>query len=65
MKEVFKEIFKEILASIKVHKIRSVFTGFGVAWDMFILIVLLGVGNGFRSGMLSMFCGSGFRKRDE
>lgn len=52
-----QEILKEILASIKVHKTRSIMTGFGVAWGMFILIVLLGAGNGFRYGMLSMFSG--------
>ena len=52
-----KNVFKEILASIKMHKVRSMLTGFGVAWGMFILIVLLGAGNGFRSGMLSMFSG--------
>lgn len=52
-----KEVVKEIFASIRVHKIRSILTGFGVAWGMFILIVLLGAGNGFRSGMLSLFSG--------
>jgi putative ABC transport system permease protein len=52
-----KEILKEIAASIKEHKARSILTGFGIAWGMFILIVLLGAGNGFRSGMLAMFSG--------
>lgn len=52
-----KEVLKEIFASISVHKTRSVLTGFGVAWGMFILIVLLGAGNGFRTGMLSIFSG--------
>ncbi len=32
-------------------------TGFSIAWGIFILIVLLGAGNGFRSGMLAMFSG--------
>jgi putative ABC transport system permease protein len=52
-----REIVKEILASIQQHKARSVLTGFGIAWGMFILIVLLGAGNGFRTGMLAMFSG--------
>jgi putative ABC transport system permease protein len=52
-----KEILKEIATSIKEHKARSILTGFGIAWGMFILIVLLGAGNGFRSGMLAMFSG--------
>ncbi len=52
-----KEILKEILASIKSHKIRFLLTGFGIAWGMFILIVLLGAGNGFRTGVLNLFQG--------
>jgi len=52
-----KEILKEIANSIKEHKARSILMGFGIAWGMFILIVLLGAGNGFRSGMLAMFSG--------
>ena len=53
-----KEILKEILSSISQHKARSILTGFGIAWGMFILILLLGAGNGFRQGMLSLnlFC---------
>jgi putative ABC transport system permease protein len=52
-----KEVLREIDASIKEHKARSILTGFGIAWGIFILIVLLGAGNGFRSGMLAMFSG--------
>ncbi len=51
------EVLQEVYASIKEHKARSILTGFGVAWGMFILIVLLGAGNGFRSGILNMFSG--------
>lgn len=51
------EIFQEVFASIKQHKTRSTLTGFGVAWGMFILIILLGAGQGFRSGVLNMFSG--------
>ncbi|MBS5907503.1 MAG: ABC transporter permease [Dysgonomonas mossii] len=50
-----KEIIKEILASMKAHKARSILTGFGVTWGIFILIILLAAGNGFRSGMLALF----------
>jgi len=32
-------------------------TGFSIAWGIFILIVLLGAGNGFRSGILAIFSG--------
>jgi putative ABC transport system permease protein len=51
------EVLQEVIASIKVHKARSILTGFGIAWGIFILIVLLGAGNGFRTGMLAMFSG--------
>jgi putative ABC transport system permease protein len=52
-----KEVLKEIIASVSQHKMRSILTGFGIAWGMFILILLLGAGNGFRHGMLSLFSG--------
>jgi len=52
-----KEVFQEVFYSISRHKMRSLLTGFGVAWGMFILIVLLGAGNGFRAGILNMFSG--------
>lgn len=50
-----KEILKEVYSSISRHKMRSLLTGFGIAWGIFILIVLLGAGNGFRSGILTIF----------
>lgn len=49
------ELLKETYSSIKQHKSRSVLTGSGITWGIFILIVLLGIGNGFRHGMLNMF----------
>jgi len=52
-----KEVLQEVIVSIKEHKLRSILTGFGIAWGIFILIVLLGAGNGFRSGTLNMFSG--------
>ena len=36
---------------------RSFLTGFSVSWGIFILILLLGAGNGFRAGMLNVFRG--------
>lgn len=52
-----KEVLKEVYSSILQHKLRSLLTGFGIAWGIFILLVLLAAGNGFRSGMLAMFGG--------
>lgn len=53
----FAELLNEVYSSIKQHKIRSFLTGFGISWGIFILILLLGAGNGFRAGMLDMFSG--------
>ena len=36
---------------------RSFLTGFSVSWGIFILILLLGAGNGFRAGVLNVFSG--------
>ncbi len=55
--EVWWEIIKEVYSSISQHKLRSLLTGFGITWGMLILIILLGAGNGFRSGILNMFSG--------
>ena len=52
-----KEQLFEVFASLKQHKVRSVLTGFSITWGIFILIVLLGAGNGFRDGMLNLFSG--------
>lgn len=51
------EILREVFSSISQHKSRSLLTGFGVAWGIFLLIILLGAGQGFRSGVLKMFSG--------
>lgn len=48
-------LLSENIHSIKRHKARTILTGIGITWGMFILILLLGIGNSFRNGVLSLF----------
>jgi putative ABC transport system permease protein len=49
------EIIHEIFASLRQHKTRTILTGFGVAWGIFILIVLVGAGRGLQHGVMKNF----------
>jgi putative ABC transport system permease protein len=46
MRDIFGEIFRALWA----HKLRSFLTMFGIAWGVGSLLLLVGVGEGFRSG---------------
>ena len=46
---------EEILAALKYNKLRTTMTGLSVSWGIFILIVLLGAGNGLQNGVTSNF----------
>lgn len=48
---------QEIWVTISRNKLRSALTGFGVFWGIFMLIFLIGMGNGFESGVLRTFSG--------
>src|ERR1700746_3116543 len=44
------DIFAQILRNLWAHKLRSFLTMFGIAWGVGSLLLLVGVGGGFRSG---------------
>ena len=45
------DIYKEIWQTINRNKMRSILTGFGVAWGIFMFVVMMGIGNGFNNGL--------------
>ena len=49
------DIFGQTLRTLWAHKLRSFLTMFGIAWGVFSLLLLVGVGEGFRSGNRKKF----------
>jgi putative ABC transport system permease protein len=54
MRLVF-EIFAQTLRTLWAHKLRSFLTMFGIAWGVGSLLLLVGLGEGFRSGNRKQF----------
>ena len=49
------DLLQEISGTLKKNKLRTTLTGLSVSWGIFILIVLLGAGNGLQNGVMQNF----------
>ena len=47
------DIFSEILVVLRQNRMRTLLTGFAIAWGIFMLVALLAVGNGFSNAMFA------------
>jgi putative ABC transport system permease protein len=53
------DIFSQTLRTLWAHKLRSFLTMFGIAWGVGSLLLLVGVGEGFRAGNRKQFASIG------
>lgn len=52
---MFIDFWCEIYESVKRKPSRTILTGIGISWGIFILIVLVGIGLGFERGVFKLF----------
>ncbi len=49
------KILSSAIQSISQNRIRSILAGFGIAWGIFLLVIFLGIGAGFKDGVMKLF----------
>lgn len=52
-----RDNWQEIWVTLTRNKLRSILTGFGVFWGIFMLVILVGIGGGFEKGVKKNFEG--------
>lgn len=49
------DLFRESISNLNRNRTRSIVGGLGVTWGILVLIILIGVGNGFKNAILKTF----------